>query len=449
MAKEIRKLLEKPLYPYLFGVFFILYKSSSYFLSFDVKIFLALLVFHFISCYLLTFILSKICKIEKSGFAVLLLFIGLYFSDKIIYNLENWLYFLWIPNKYYLVGLLVFFCLIIFAENRRKIKGFIKGLSPVFNVFLIFSCLLTVFSGIVAAKKMRKPDSYAYQYELQKRPDIVWILMDEYTSSSIWKQYFSFQNPLDTFLENRQFVVLDQIRSRSKFTVSSINNILNYDDSSSQGNYLETYHNLVNNHWSADLSQNHYMIINLDYFDLGRVKKIEHLYIYPTSYFEQVIVETIFYKILYTLFNNVDSYNQKVFLLLRNALNSQKVDPSFIWAHLMVPHGPFFRDKNGQVLKNYAVNLKDTQQLKPRILSYLEYGNSQLMTILNACPDLNKKIVIISGDHGLRYQFVKDSDDYKPYFAIHMPFSYDTAAVKNMKFISRIPGFIMKQLARK
>ena len=162
-----------------------------------------------------------------------------------------------------------------------------------------------------------------------------------------------------------------------------------------------------------------------------------------------MIVETIFYKILYTLFNNVDSYNQKVFLLLRNALNSPKADPSFIWAHLMVPHGPFFRDKNGQVVKNYTVNLKDTQQLKPRILSYLEYGNSQLMTILNACPDLNKKIVIISGDHGLRYQFVKDSDDYKPYFAIHMPFSYDTAAVKNMKFISQIPGFIMKQLARK
>ena len=153
MAKEIRKLLQKPLYPYLFGVFFILYKSSSYFLSFDVKIFLALLVFHFISCYLLTFILSKICKIEKSGFAVLLLFIGLYFSDKIIYNLENWLYSLWIPNKYYLLGLFIFFCLILFLENRKKIKLFIAGLSSLLNVFLIVSCLVTIISGIIAAKK--------------------------------------------------------------------------------------------------------------------------------------------------------------------------------------------------------------------------------------------------------------------------------------------------------
>ena len=82
-------------------------------------------------------------------------------------------------------------------------------------------------------------------------------------------------------------------------------------------------------------------------------------------------------------------------------------------------------------------------------MSYLEYGNSQLMTILNSCPDLNNKIVIISGDHGLRYPFVKDSDDYKPYCAIHMPIAYDTAALKNMKFISQIPGFIMKQLAQK
>ena len=449
MAKEIRKLLQKPLYPYLFGVFFILYKSSSYFLSFDVKIFLALLVFHFISCYLLTFILSKICKIEKSGFAVLLLFIGLYFSDKIIYNLENWLYSLWIPNKYYLLGLFIFFCLILFLENRKKIKLFIAGLSSLLNVFLIVSCLVTIISGIIAAKKMKKPESYTYQNALQKRPDIVWILMDEYASSSIWKQYFSFQNPLDSFLEKRQFVLLDQIRSRSKFTVSSINNILNYDDSSTQGNYLETYHSLVNNHWSADLGHNHYTIINLDYFDLGKVKKAEHLYIYPTSYFEQVLVETIFYRVLYTLFNNVDDYNQKMFSLLRNTLNSQAADPCFIWAHLMIPHGPFLRDQNGQILKNYAVNLKDTQELKPRILSYLEYGNSQLMTILKSCPDLDNKIVIISGDHGLRYQFVKDSDDYKPYCAIHMPISYDTAALKNMKFISQIPGFIMKQLARR
>jgi len=30
-----------------------------------------------------------------------------------------------------------------------------------------------------------------------------------------------------------------------------------------------------------------------------------------------------------------------------------------------------------------------------------------------------------------------------------MPISYDTASLKNMKFISQIPGFIMKQLAQK
>ena len=156
MAKEIRKLLEKPFYPYLFGVFFILYKSSSYFLSFDIEIFLALLIFHFISCYLLLYFLSRICKIEKPGFAVLLLFIGLYFSDKIIYNLENCIYFLWIPNKYYLVGLFIFFCLIIFVESQKKIKLFIAGLSPLLNVFLIISCLVTIISGIIAAKQIKK-----------------------------------------------------------------------------------------------------------------------------------------------------------------------------------------------------------------------------------------------------------------------------------------------------
>ena len=72
MQKKIKNILAKPIYVYLLGVFFIVYRTMQFPKAFDILIFSAVLVGYLIVVFLLLFLFKKVKHIHYWVFCLML-----------------------------------------------------------------------------------------------------------------------------------------------------------------------------------------------------------------------------------------------------------------------------------------------------------------------------------------------------------------------------------------
>ena len=87
---------------------------------------------------------------------------------------------------------------------------------------------------------------------------------------------------------------------------------------------------------------------------------------------------------------------------LLNKLNEQKDKrPFFVYAHIMMPHSPFYFDENG----NRQITENKNLPLKIKYLKQLIFTNKLIYSTINQILANSKTepIIIIQGDHGFRY----------------------------------------------
>jgi hypothetical protein len=105
--------------------------------------------------------------------------------------------------------------------------------------------------------------------------------------------------------------------------------------------------------------------------------------------------------------------NQKNWQLILRELKTQNNQPKFIFGHIMMPHKPFYIDKNGNIYKNIFSTYK-TKNKDDLYIEQLIYTNSWIDSILNATNRnfTRPRVVIVEGDHGYRdYPFVPGRRD--------------------------------------
>ncbi len=322
------------------------------------------------------------------------------------------------------------------------------------NTFLLISCFVFIAGGIFrnAALKIDRhirPIPYLEKSDSQKKKDIVWILMDEYGSSISLKNQFNFNNPLDSSLRKNGFTILDSTRSRFTNTLFSLQSIFNIDDSIAPVNFFEGADLLKQGSLVPVLESVGYKFSNLNFFTINSHKPVDNRSGYPEIYPEQLFSGTLFHvlnnRYKYSVMK-CDDYNRKVIEMLGDTLSAGSM-PKFIWAHISIPHAPYCRDRKGKLLTDNGYGKNDLSFIKKSYLEYLEYGNMVLLKLLKDHPELLEKIVIISGDHGPRFSFLENKDYQSwPFVAINIPGKYDTAALKRLRYISELPGFLLHWL---
>jgi hypothetical protein len=437
MEEKVKRLFRRPLYPYLLIVWFLIFQSSECFYSFSLGLFLGFAILLCLVFWGLNWILLRLgikwAPIVIFSTGAFLLFIDL-ISDFLHGNSGSIGF-----HHYYLIiiGLIIIGLSYIWS---KLVWRFNSLANLVINVFLIVLCLSSLFNGYKVYNQMSRIHEQRVgipQVTPAKPIDIVWILMDDYASSPALKKFFKYNNPLDTFLESRGFTILDGIHTRSTITIYSINSIFNLDDSISPPNYMYADYSLLNNLWTKQLKKAGYEVDCLDFLDIDGVKRIANLNLFPQSYTDQIFRESIFGL-------TKDRYNFKVADSLNTILKeSSPGSPRLIWAHLMIPHSPFYRNSKGEFVANNQDYNASVDQIKNGYIEFLSYGNHVLMDIIKNNESLKDKIVVISGDHGTRYSFIEDKDEkQRPFAAIHFPDNFDTTGLKNVKFIQQLPAFI-------
>jgi hypothetical protein len=98
---------------------------------------------------------------------------------------------------------------------------------------------------------------------------------------------------------------------------------------------------------------------------------------------------------------NRNVYNYNAFV---QELELESQTPKFVFAHLMLPHDPFYLDSNGHYLSDTALfsGKLDTRDL---YLMQVKYANTLIRKIVGLANKKTKRprIVLIQGDHGYRF----------------------------------------------
>ncbi len=338
------------------------------------------------------------------------------------------------------VFVIIFIVLILYL---RKSKSSFSKLNLFLNsLFLIY---IVVDFGSLVYKKFNPPLNKLSAYSFAKendyrpcnncsKPDIYFLLFDEYASSISLKDHFNYDNSsLDTFLTEHGFHIQKRSTSNYNFTPLSMASMLNMSyltgidpNAVAIEDYARCNQLIKENALINFLSLQGYDIVNYSIFDLAGNPSLISQDILPLK--TKLITDgTLFnrmqkdigwmlltgkYEIKWIsgrlFYDNMHNNETFISLLKKSSLKSTG-KPRFFYAHLFMPHPPFYFDKNGK-LKESEVIYKESQDVNTgAYLEYITYTNTKIKELISALKKNTngKAVIIFMGDHGFR----KDTDD--------------------------------------
>ena len=309
--------------------------------------------------------------------------------------------------------LICFLLFLLLRRTKRNLAVINTYLNLVFFLFLVFEIYKSVSYKefeIVLKNKVNAEEISFKKDSIQKRK-IYYIILDGYTSSSSLKKYWNYDNnELEYFLKSKGFDITEESSCNYNSTpfsiASSLNmsylNIENYEQAQ-QVQISKAYDFVKNSTVLEALSSNGYEIKNLSLFDL---ENSSAFYTDPFYHKTNLFDRTIFFLFTEKL-NLTHEHEQlinleKINLDIFSQLNSSVKKPFFCYAHLMMPHHPYFFDENGsRMSEEYA---RSEENRKEKYLKQLKYTNLLLMNAIDTIlkQSFIKPIIIIQGDHGFR-----------------------------------------------
>jgi hypothetical protein len=259
------------------------------------------------------------------------------------------------------------------------------------------------------------------------KPDIFLIIPDQYSGNLALKNVFHFDNSeFENQLKSRGFHVAEQSSSNYNLTPFSIASLFNM-------NYLDlppgkqdfasvnvSYRILRNSRVIKFLDASGYNFYNCSIFDFDKKPAYKYKAFLPygnklitaqtftdriSDDFRQDILTGKFHfknlqkKIAYENLH----YNDEM-IRQTEMIAAQKVGtPKFVYTHLMMPHYPYYFDRNGNPLPVEKLT-RQTGANRADYLEYLVYTNHQLIELIDQVLANSAKppVIILLSDHGLQ-----------------------------------------------
>lgn len=327
-----------------------------------------------------------------------------------------------------------------------------RSRQPFYNTYQYLNILLLVLVGYELAlitllnatdggiKRLTKdyPISESYKKcDTCQNPDIYFLVFDMYANNSVLKSFWNYDNSdLNRFLDSSGFYHARHSTSNYNYTVFSIGSTFNMDYHDKDLKYTNTFRS------SSQLGQ-------FEDNQLFRILKTQGYSFYNYSWFhfvdaparvapfvltapkELVAAQTFWYR-----FRTDIAWNFKMFRRTRTvkerltpffveeclnnlsrvqdaykgvkALSAQQGNgPVFLYAHFLMPHGPFMFDSLGNVKSQpewLSVKHED-------YLQQVKYANRMIKDLCATLQSQAKRprIIIVASDHGYRNFNSKDN----------------------------------------
>jgi hypothetical protein len=434
----MKKLLSgRGLYVLLIPTFFVFHGYVQNFGLIDFRDCLLLLATYLIaaiSIYLLGWVLLK-NHLKASLLAGFLLSFYLFFGA-IDYFFKAHLFFL---SRYMVIMPLFFILVCCLAVYLKKTSNPLLKLSFFINILLLIYLAVDI-AGLGWKLLHPNADKLAIYGGDNKNnykacvdcgnPDIYFLIFDEYSSTISLQQTFNYNNNgLDSFLLERGFSLQTHSHSNYNFTPLSMASILNLNYISGLKNasavslqdYAQSINLIRNNEVIRFLSSRHYDIVNYSVFDLAGNPTLVESSLLPVKtrlITEQTLYNRMLHDIGWNLyegkfeikwlsknliFGNLNN-NNKIFALVKKESSLKTVHPRFVYAHLVMPHAPFYYDRNFQLRDKELLAAERTGYHINSYLGYIPYTNSKLKELIDTIQKNtnHSAVIILMGDHGYR-----------------------------------------------
>ena len=444
----------KPLFLFLLPVFFVLHGFSEYYGFVSMKDSLLLVLAYTAACLVLGCLFWLLYRnIEKAALITFLLMAWYFFFGSMHDFLKNHFQGTFITRYSFIVtASFLFFLVVIILLKKRK--STFRELFTYLNLLLIL--LLASDLVLFAAKITRKKEGLAFEQKKEfllrcdscKKPDIYFIILDEYAGNTELKELFNFDNSaFENELRNRGFHISGESTSNYNITHYSIASTLNmgYLELNPKATEQENYKycaGLMNNNLAFNFLAAHgYHIYNKPFFDLPGQSSQHHDKFLPSNR-KLITAQTFLSRISRDIIFNIASgkfhfkpllkkymydvlhKNENIIQLTREIAATQTSKPKFVYIHLMMPHFPYYFDSVGN-----SRSLDSLVKTQPTDIAgytgYLQYCNKRLLKLVDDLKTTSSEapVIILLGDHGFRH--FKNKGEPRYYFmnlnAVYLP----------------------------
>jgi len=347
-----------------------------------------------------------------------------------------------------LFAFLIFIGLIFWLKRRAAL--FMRITFYLNILFLLFTCIDIFYLVKKISEEKTNKNSLSAGFsscDSCAKPDIFFIILDEYASNKELKEFFNFDNSdFEHQLTQQGFHISKESRSNYNYTPFSIASILNmnYPDlnmtTKAPGNINYCYQQIKKSEVVNYLMANGYEFYNYSVFDFEGELAIHDNFL-PSST-ELITAQTFFKRVISDIQFNIGTgkwrfkaglkkityehlhNNEKIMRLTKEIASHRSDKPKFIYAHLMMPHYPYYFNSKNEPLP--IEQLYEGQEVnKQNYTEYLQYCNQRILELINEIFASAKQppVVMLLGDHGFRH--VEKKEDHKYAFmnlnAIYLP----------------------------
>ena len=344
---------------------------------------------------------------------------------------------------------LVLFIVLLVVIKKRK-RPLLK-LTNYLNVLLII--LLLADTVLLTGKIInKKSNSYSLPAgfkacESCPKPDIYFILADEYAGNNELKDLFHFDDSIFlSQLAALNFHTIPHSSSNYNYTPFSVASILNMNYLDLKGkerakpDLTYSYQSIRDNQLLQFLRANNYDFFNYSVFDFeGQPARVRETFLPVKT--RLITAQTFLHRfdkeIRFNLVSRWKSKKNLEILTYTNRDNNKNIynltwklaektttKPRFVYTHLMMPHYPYYYDKNGKE-QPFETLLESNQVNKEAYIEYVQYTNKKLLALIDHLlkSSSTPPIIVLMGDHGFRH--FEEPVESKYYFlnlaSVHLP----------------------------
>jgi hypothetical protein len=326
-------------------------------------------------------------------------------------------------------ALIVFIFLLVVSKRMKEHS--LERLTIYLNSLLL---LIIVIDGCLLLGKLvfKKSPPAILGTELTKcescpKPDVYFILLDEYAGNDELKNIFHFDNSaFEDQLKKRGFRIVNHSYSNYNYTPFSLASILNMSylqlkDTARTGADLTYAYQQINDSRIIHFFEAHgYKFYNYSVFEFEHqpapvrdpLLPLRTRLITSQTFLSRLQRDLWFHTI--TLFGSKKTTrafryynkrnNERIYGLTWDVARQRIAEPKLVYTHLMMPHYPYYYDKNGNELP-FERLVEGSQIHKDDYIGYLQYGNGRIINLIDHIrkSSLTPPIIIVMGDHGFRH----------------------------------------------
>lgn len=311
-------------------------------------------------------------------------------------------------------------------------------LAAYINILMLIYCLLDIFFlAKMLLTKPAEPVANVANFDataVSQKPDVYIMVFDGYPGPASLKDSFSFTNDsLQQHLTSHAFKALPVFANYdlTYFCMASMFNMQYVKKD------FENLHISQRDFQKRGVEINRaaifpifrsmgYQVNNFSIFEIDGLPPVSDKNSFLLAH-SILLTDKIFHKRLYRdvgdrlgsiipLWKNSDFFQHDIDnkrseeLLIRSA-SEKKQSPQFVYAHFMMPHGPYYFDSLGNKNPYEKISNYTMWQDKPLFLAYLKYVNKRMMNMVDSIVKHNPgAIILVMGDHGFRSYNSKQPD---------------------------------------